>query len=107
MDTTLDLIRHVRNGQPYWERISKPMGDPGRGPSRPVPPAPSDAAERHHTAVGIAWRMDVRAAMVERLRVLLGLPVCMTDGEADALTRLLHPRTTPNPPATHTPPAHP
>jgi hypothetical protein len=33
--------------------------------------------------------LDVRPAVVERLRVLLGLPVCMTDSEADALTRLV------------------
>jgi transposase-like protein len=88
-DVPLDLIRHVRNGHPYWEKRPAPMGDRGRGPSPPVPPAPSDAAERHHTAVGIAWRLDVRPAVVERLRVMLGLPVYMTDGEADALTRLV------------------
>jgi hypothetical protein len=88
-DVPLDLIRHVRNGHPYWEQRPAPMGEPGRGPSRPVPPAPSNAAERHHTAVGIAWQLDVRAGEVERLRVMLGLPVCMTDAEADALIRII------------------
>jgi transposase-like protein len=88
-DVPLDLIRHVRNGTAFWEqRPGSPMGA-GRGPSRPVPVAPSNAAERHHTAVGIAWRMDVRAGEVERLRVMLGLPVCMTDGEADAIIRII------------------
>ena len=106
-DAPLDLIRHVRNGHPYWEQRPAPMGDPGRGPSRPVPPAPSNAAERHHTAVGIAWRMDVHPALVERLRVMLELPAFMTDAEADAISRLLHLRTAPSPPATHTPPGHP
>jgi transposase-like protein len=88
-DVPLDLIRHVRNGHPYWEKRPTPMGDPGRGPSRPVPPAPSGAVERHHTAVGIAWRLDVAPGEVERLRVLLGLPVYMTDSEADAIARLV------------------
>ena len=106
-EVPLELVRHVRNGHPYWEAVRAPIGDPGRGPSRPVPPAPSNAAERHHTAAGIAWRLDVRAGEVERLRVLLGLPVYMTDSEADAITRLLNPRTAPSPPCTHTPPAHP
>jgi hypothetical protein len=106
-EVPLELVRHVRNGHPYWEKRPVPMGAVGRGPSPPVPPAPSDAAERHHTAVGIAWRLDVRAGEVERLRVLLGLPTMMTDGEADAITRLLNPRTAPSPRATHTPPAHP
>jgi hypothetical protein len=85
----VDLIRHVRNGHPYWEKRPVPMGAVGRGPSPPVPPAPSNAAERHHTAAGIAWRLDVRAGEVERLRVLLGLPVYMTDGEADAIIRII------------------
>ena len=88
-DVPLDLIRHIRNGHPYWEQRPTPMGDPGRGPSRPVPVTPSNAAERHHTAVGIAWRLDARAGEVERLRVLLGLPTMMTDSEADAITRLI------------------
>jgi transposase-like protein len=88
-DVPLDLIRHVRNGHPYWEKRPVPMGAVRRGPSPPVPPAPSDAAERHHTAVGIAWRLDVRAGEVERLRVMLGLPVHMTDGEADAISRII------------------
>jgi hypothetical protein len=95
------------NGHPYWEQRPTPIGDPGRGPSRPVPPAPSNAAERHHTAVGIAWRMDVHPALVERLRVMLELPAFMTDAEADAISRLLHLRTAPSPPATHTPQGHP
>jgi hypothetical protein len=106
-EVPLELVRHVRNGHPYWEKRPVPMGDPGRGPSRPVPPAPSNAAERHHTAAGIAWRLDVRPAVVELARRILRLPTVMTDSEADALIRLLRPRTTPNPPATHTPPGHP
>jgi hypothetical protein len=88
-EVPLELIRHVRNGHPYWEKRPVPMGAVARGPSPPVPPAPSDAAERHHTAVGIAWRLDVRAGEVERLCVLLGLPVHMTDGEADAIGRII------------------
>jgi hypothetical protein len=88
-DVPLDLIRHVRNGQPYWERVSKPMGDPARGPSRPVPPPPSDAAERHHTAAGIAWRLDVRAATAELARRALRLPTMMTDAEAHRLMEAL------------------
>jgi hypothetical protein len=106
-EVPLELVRHVRNGHPYWEKRPAPIGNPSRGPSRPVPPAPSDAVERHHTAAGIAWRLDVRAGEVERLRVMLGLPVHMTDSEADALIRLLNPRTAPALPCTHTPPAHP
>jgi hypothetical protein len=85
----VDLIRHVRNGHPYWEKRPVPIGAVGRGPSPPVPPAPSNAAERHHTAAGIAWRLDVRAGEVDRLRVLLGLPVHMTDSEADAISRII------------------
>jgi hypothetical protein len=88
-EVPLDLIRHVRNGHPYWEKRPVPMGTVRRGPSPPVPPAPSDAAERHHTAAGIAWRLDVRGGEVERLRVMLGLPVYMTNGEADAIIRII------------------
>ena len=88
-EVPLELVRHVRNGHPYWEKRPTPMGDPGRGPSRPVPPAPSNAAERHHTAAGVAWRLDVRAGEAERLRVMLGLPVYTTDAEADAIARLV------------------
>ena len=80
--------RHVRNGTAFWSECA-PIGDPARGPSPPVPPAPSNAAERHHTAAGLAWRLDVRAGEVERLRVMLGLPVYMTDSEADAIARLV------------------
>ena len=101
-DVPLDLIRHVRNGHPYWEKRPVPMGAVGRGPSPPVPPAPSDAAERHHTAAGIAWRLDVAPGEAERLRGLLGLPVCMTDGEADAIIRIIRgaaPSRRPDPPA--------
>jgi transposase-like protein len=106
-DVPLDLIRHVRNGTAFWEQRPAPIGAVRRGPSPPVPPAPSNAAERHHTAAGIAWRLDVAPGEVERLRVMLGLPVYMTDIEADAIIRLLNPRTAPAPPCTHTPPAHP
>jgi hypothetical protein len=88
-EVPLELIRHVRNGHPYWEKRPVPMGDPGRGPSRPVPPAPSNAAERHHTAAGIAWRLDMRPAVVELARRVLRLPTVMTDAEADAIGRLV------------------
>jgi len=88
-EVPLELVRHVRNGHPYWEAVRAPIGAVQRGPSRPVPPAPSNVAERHHTAAGIAWRLDVRAGEVERLRVLLGLPVHMTDSEADAISRII------------------
>jgi hypothetical protein len=93
--------RHVRNGTAFWAECT-PMGDPGRGPSPPVPPAPSDAAERHHTAAGIAWRLDVRPAVVELARRVLRLPALMTDAEADAIIRIIRgaaPSHTPDPPA--------
>jgi hypothetical protein len=95
----VDLIRHVRNGHPYWEKRPVPMGAPSRGPSPPVPPAPSNAAERHHTAAGIAWRLDVRPAVVELARRILRLPTVMTDAEAAILCNTLT--------ATHTNGAHP
>ena len=100
-EVPLELVRHVRNGHPYWEKRPVPMGDPGRGPSRPVPPAPSNAAERHHTAAGIAWRLDVRPAVVELARRILRLPTVMTDAEAAAISRLIRgaaPSHTPDPP---------
>jgi len=98
----VDLIRHVRNGHPYWEKRPVPMGDPGRGPSRPVHVTPSDAAERHHTAAGIAWRLDVRPAVVELARRVLRLPAVMTDAEAQRLMAIVTdaaPSDTPDPPA--------
>jgi transposase-like protein len=101
-DVPLDLIRHVRNGTAFWEERPAPIGNPSRGPSRPVPVAPSNAAERHHTAVGIAWRLDVRPAVVELARRVLRLPTVMTDAEAAAITRLIRdaaPSHTPDPPA--------
>jgi len=88
-EVPLELVRHVRNGTAFWEQRPAPIGAVGRGPSPPVPPAPSNAAERHHTAAGIAWRLDVAPGEVERLRVMLGLPVHMTDIEADAISRII------------------
>jgi hypothetical protein len=98
-EVPLELVRHVRNGHPYWEKRPVPIGAVGRGPSRPVPPAPSNAAERHHTAAGIAWRLDVRPAVVELARRILRLPTVMTDAEAAILCNTLT--------ATHTNGAHP
>jgi hypothetical protein len=88
-DVPLDLIRHVRNGTAFWEERPAPIGAVRRGPSPPVPPAPSNAAERHHTAAGIAWRLDMRPAVVELARRILRLPTVMTDAEADAIGRLV------------------
>ena len=101
-EVPLELVRHVRNGHPYWEAVRAPIGAVQRGPSRPVPPAPSNAAERHHTAAGIAWRLDVRPAVVELARRVLRLPTVMTDAEAQRLMATLTdaaPSHTPDPPA--------
>ena len=87
-ETPLDIVRHVRNGTPFWQEV-RPMSDPRRGPSRPVMPAPSNAAERPWTAAGLASALDKRPALVDLARRFYGLPVHMTDAEAHTLTAAL------------------
>lgn len=87
-EAPLDIVRHVRNGTPFWQEV-RPMGDPRRGPTRPVMPAPSDAAERPWTAAGLASVLDKRPALVDLARRFYALPMLMTTEEVHDLAAAL------------------
>lgn len=80
-----ELVRHVRNGTPYWEEIRKPFGAVGRGPTPPTYPTPADGLRRHNTIPGLAWRWALDVSAVEAARVRMGMGVFVTDAQARLL----------------------